>query len=108
MLTKRHLSTLLLSVALFAPLGLRADDDDDHHRDKHNKNWYYDRDGRDWHNWNSREDQAYREYLREQKRQDHDWAKANRKEQQEYWKWRHKHPDSAFGGQGYRDRDDRH
>jgi hypothetical protein len=96
----------LLGFALVMP-ALRAGDDDDHHRNKHQDSRYYDQDARDWHDWNGNEEKAYREYLRERNREHRDWAKMNRKEQKQYWKWRHKHTDSSFGGEGYRDRDDR-
>ena len=61
---------------------------DDHH-DKR----YYDRDGRDYHVYNSQEDHAYRAYLGEQHRTYRDFHKAKRNEQQQYFKWRHAHPD---------------
>ena len=85
---KGILSTLLLSIGLITPVAMKADHDD------HHSNRYYDRDSRDWHEWNDREDRAYRQYLNEQHREYRDMAKANRKEQREYWRWRHKHPDS--------------
>ena len=85
---KRLLSTLLLSVALAAPVAVRADNRD-HDRVKR----YYDRDARDWHEWNDREDRAYRRYLEEKRRDYHDWEKMGREDRRNYWKWRHEHSD---------------
>ena len=87
----RYLSALFLSVALISPVAVRADKDDDHHRNRVKR--YYDRENHDWHEWNEREDRAYRHYLEEQHREYHDWAKAKREEQRDYWKWRHNHRD---------------
>jgi hypothetical protein len=53
----------------------------------------YDRDHKDYHKWDDAEDRAWRRWIKETHRKDHEFAKADRKEQQEYWKWRHEHPD---------------
>jgi type III secretory pathway component EscR len=53
----------------------------------------YDRDHKDYHHWDEHENQAWHRYLAEQHRQDHEFVKANKKEQEEYWNWRHSHPD---------------
>jgi hypothetical protein len=75
-----------LGAALLGPAAFA----DDPHHDKR----YYDRERKDYHEWNEHENQAYRHYLEDNHRTYHDWAKANRKEQQEYWHWRHEHPDN--------------
>jgi hypothetical protein len=54
----------------------------------------YDRDHHDYHNWDNREDQAYRRYLGERHEDYRDFSKLNRNEQNDYWNWRHSHPDS--------------
>ena len=47
----------------------------------------------DSHEWNDKEDQAWQRYLQEHHKKNHEFAKANKKEQQDYWNWRHGHPD---------------
>ena len=53
----------------------------------------YDEPGRDYHRWNSREDRAYREFLREMRREYREFRRLSRSDQEEYWRWRHNHPD---------------
>ena len=53
----------------------------------------YDRDHKDYHKWDDRENQAWRRFLAENHRQEHEFTRADQKEQQEYWNWRHSHPD---------------
>ncbi|MBZ5624092.1 MAG: hypothetical protein LAQ69_36145 [Acidobacteriia bacterium] len=55
---------------------------------------YEDKAHKDFHEWNDNEDRAYRQYLQEHHKKYHDFAKANRKEQNDYWNWRHGHPDN--------------
>jgi len=88
--THKHVASLLLTVALTAPLGATvvaasaaAQDD----------RGYYDRDHKDYHKWDDHEQSAWGRFLAEKHRKDHEFAKANHKEQQEYWSWRHDHPD---------------
>ena len=81
---------LILSAALIAPIAARADDRD--HQDKR----YYDREGHDYHQWNANEDRAYRAYLQEQHHKYQDFNRVNHGQQQQYFKWRHQHPDSAL------------
>ena len=54
---------------------------------------YYDEDRKDYHNWDADEDRAWKKYEKEQRKKEHDFSKADKKEQQEYWHWRHDHPD---------------
>jgi len=54
---------------------------------------YYDDNGRDWHDWNDNEDRAYREYLGERHRDYVEFGLLVPRDQQEYWVWRHGHPD---------------
>lgn len=83
---KRCISSILLAATLGAPVVMvtacAAQDDR-----------VYDRDHKDYHHWDSHENQAWHRYLAENHRKDHEFAKADRKEQQEYWNWRHNHPD---------------
>lgn len=84
------LSAFVLSAALIAPVVARADDGN------HHEKRYYDRDGHDYHTCNSNEDHAYRAYLQEQHRDYREFKRVNRGQQQQYFKWRHTHPDSAL------------
>ena len=87
---------LLLSAALIAPVAARADDRS--HQDRR----YYDRNGRDYHSWNDHEDRAYRAYLQEQHRDYRDFHRVNHGQQQQYFKWRHQHPDNTlFKGENH-------
>ena len=86
----RILSGLLLGAALIAPIAIRADDNRNH--DKR----YYDRDGRDYHQWNGQEDRAYRVYVGEQHQQYREFKKVKPVHRQEYFKWRHEHPDNTL------------
>jgi hypothetical protein len=91
---RRFLGAFLLSAVLVTPIVLRADDDDHHRANRAQR--YYDRDARDWHEWNGREQEAYRHYLEEQHREYRDWARIKRREQDDYWRWRHTHPDTVI------------
>jgi hypothetical protein len=85
---RSYLGIFALAAALAAPLAIRADE---HDRD-HDKR-YYDARRHDYHEWNEQEGRAYHRFLEERHLRDHDWEKASRKERQEYWNWRHEHPD---------------
>ena len=53
----------------------------------------YDAPHGDYHNWDSREDRAYRVYLTEHHREYRAFTKLDRRDQDDYWQWRHEHPD---------------
>lgn len=57
---------------------------------------YYDRNGKDYHTWNNNEDRAYRSYLTEQHQTYREFNKVNRSRQQQYFTWRHQHPDNTL------------
>ena len=78
---------LLLSAALLVPMTVSAA--------AHDKK-YYDRDAKDYHTWNSQEDRAYHAYVVDQHQQYRDFKKVKPAQQQEYFKWRHEHPDSTL------------
>ena len=84
------LSALALSTTLIVPVAARAED-----RNHHEKR-YYDRDARDYHTWNNNEDRAYRAYVQDQHRDQRHFNKVKRSEQQQYFKWRHQHPDNTL------------
>ena len=83
------LSALVMSAALVAPVVARAEDN-------HHEKRYYDRNGRDYHTWNNNEDRAYRQYLVEQHRDYREFHGVKRNQQQEYFSWRHTHPDTTL------------
>lgn len=82
---RRYLGALILGAMTFAPVVMRADD----HHDKR----YYDSNRKDYHEWNEHEQEAYRHWRQEQHRAYKDWNKVSKKEQNEYFRWRHEHPD---------------
>ena len=53
----------------------------------------YDSHHHDYHNWDDREDRAYRGYLVERHEQYRDYNHRSHRQQNDYWKWRHHHPD---------------
>lgn len=84
---RRYFSTLLLGIAMCAPVVMHAADE---HHDKR----YYDSYKKDYHEWNEQEEHAYRHWLKDERHHEyHPWAKAKHAEQNEYWRWRHDHPD---------------
>jgi hypothetical protein len=91
----RYLGALALGASLFVPVAIIAQDREnppqaDHSKDKR----YYDKAGKDWHEWNPSEDRVYHQYLQDNHRKDRDFAKANSRDRDDYFKWRHAHPDS--------------
>jgi len=84
----------MLGAALIAPMAVRSDNDN-HHKIIHYKR-YYDRDGRDYHEWNEHEDRAYRAYLLENHREYREFRIVGRPQRQEYFRWRHQHPDNTL------------
>jgi hypothetical protein len=79
---RRQLRSLVLVVALASSVacaaGIRV----------------YDEPHRDYHRWNAPEDRAYRVYLSEQHREYREFSRLERGEQEQYWAWRHGHPDA--------------
>ena len=57
---------------------------------------YYDKKNKDTHEWNDNEDKAYRAYLSENHQEYRDFSKRKAPEQQQYFDWRHEHPDSTL------------
>jgi hypothetical protein len=82
------LSALALSTMMIGPVTARAG--------APSEKRYYDKSGKDYHTWNTNEDHAYRAYLTEQHQQYRDFNKTNRGQQQQYFAWRHQHPDNAL------------
>ncbi len=88
---KRILFGLTLASALCLPNALSAQNDR-HDADKSSKT-YYDTAHKDQHQWNDNESGAWNRYRNEHHVKQSDFAKASKKQQQEYWKYRHDHPD---------------
>jgi len=82
------LSALVLSTTLIGPGVAQAAGGNDKR--------YYDQGGKDYHVWNDNEDKAYRTYLTEQHREYRKFNTVKRPEQEQYFKWRHEHPDKAL------------
>jgi hypothetical protein len=74
----------LLAAGLGAPLMVKADGPPQR---------YYDKQHKDYHEWNANEEKSYSVYLGEKHITVHTFQKAKPKEQQDYWNWRHQHPD---------------
>ena len=53
----------------------------------------YDRTHRDYHNWDDREERSYQTFRVEHPKYHVTYKKAKRSQQNEYWTWRHVHPD---------------
>ena len=89
---KRFLSLAgfsLGSVLLMVPVAMTA-------KNTHTDKRYYDQQGKDYHVYNSQEDRAYRVYLGEQHQSYREFRKAKPAQQQQYFKWRHEHPDNVL------------
>jgi hypothetical protein len=54
---------------------------------------YYDKEHKDYHTWGPQERTNYTVYLGEKKIKVHTFKAAPASEKQDYWKWRHEHPD---------------
>ncbi|HLK67680.1 MAG TPA: hypothetical protein VKU19_29820 [Bryobacteraceae bacterium] len=86
----RFLTAALLGAALCAPVALmptvlRADD-----------HVYHDKARNEDHHWDSKEDRAYRIWVKENHRKYKDFAKLKEEEQAQYWNWRHEHSDAML------------
>ena len=94
--THKYLGSLLLGLALVAPLGLQSSNNfrDDSRQDaRERERRYYDRDYRDYHRWNNYEDRRYRSWGTERHEGYRPFYKLRRAQQRAYWKYRHEHPD---------------
>ena len=88
--TNRCIRTLILAVAIAAPLAIMAapapKDDSVQIR-------VYDRNHKDYHNWDDHENNAWGVYLTNNHKKAHEFSKSSKREQSNYWNWRHSHPD---------------
>lgn len=88
----RLFGAVLLSAALFVPAAVRAQDHQGRQNTQNRR--YYDRTHNDYHDWNSNENQVYNQYLQQNRMGNRSWSRTSRREQNNYWNWRHQHPDS--------------
>ena len=88
-----YIKVVVMSAALAVPFAVFGQDHD--HADKNDKptQHYEDRAHKDSHEWNANEDKSYRRYLTEHHQKYHEFAKAKQRDQDNYWTWRHTHPD---------------
>jgi hypothetical protein len=86
----RYFGSLVLAAAVVAPFAVVAEASA---QEASVQVRIYDRHHKDYHNWDDHEDRAYRNYLGEQHRDYREYNRQNRKQQDNYWKWRHNHPD---------------
>jgi hypothetical protein len=96
----RNLSFIALTAALLAPGAIAtravAQDDkrqEDHERHDKKQTRVYDRSHKDYHDWNENEDKSYRQYAGEQHQDFREYQTLNAEQQDQYWNWRHSHPD---------------
>jgi uncharacterized protein YecT (DUF1311 family) len=89
----RYVASLMLTAALTLPMSILAasQDRDQEHRDQDRR--VYDSRHKDYHNWDAHENEAWHRYNSENHRKDHEFTRASKREQENYWNWRHSHPD---------------
>jgi hypothetical protein len=85
---KRIIASLVLSAALVVPVATLVAAPQDRVTVR-----VYDRKHKDYHNWDDKENHAWGAYLNENHKKSHEFEKSNRREQENYWNWRHRHPD---------------
>jgi hypothetical protein len=86
----RFLTAAVLGAALIAPVSVmsipaRAADQ-----------VYHDRDRNEDHHWDTREDHAYRMWVKENHMKYRAFSKLKDEDQQRYWTWRHEHSDDQL------------
>ena len=86
----RYATALLLAVSVSAPLVMAQDRAT---TTTTTTKRYYDPSHKDYHQWNDNEDRSYTVFRTEKHIPDHTFVKARRTEQNQYWSWRHDHPD---------------
>jgi len=92
----KRIKVVLFSAAFLTSISVFAQDrrDDQDRGEQHARSQpYYDSAHRDWHQWNDKENEAYQRYAKEHHNVNSDFSKDSERQQQQYWSWRHKHPD---------------
>jgi hypothetical protein len=92
-LASRYLSFVFLTAALTASAAPKAAAAQEVVVTQGDHTRYYDRSHRDYHVWNDGEDRSYRVYLGERHRDYREFRLNTRRQQDNYWTWRHNHPD---------------
>jgi hypothetical protein len=91
---KKRFAAFALIGALAAPFGMAASASaQDRDRPARTERRVYDRTHKDYHVWNDHEGQAYRSWLGERQLKYRDYGRLQHKQQNEYWQWRHDHPE---------------
>jgi hypothetical protein len=80
-------AALIIPMAM-APTALRADE--------HKGVTYHDKDHNDDHQWNTKEDRAYRVYVKQNHRTYKTFSTLPENDQQAYFGWRHDHSDAQL------------
>jgi Ni/Co efflux regulator RcnB len=95
----RLVSSMLLMGALAAPVGLQAQERNDHDRDDQARAQQHDRKDHDRRDndrrWNKNEEPYYRQwYTQTHNGQEYrEYNRMNKRDRDDYWKWRHQHGD---------------
>ena len=87
---RRYVASLFLAAAIAAPVSIMAAPTPEQANVQVR---VFDRNHKDYHNWDDRENTAWGVYLTDNHRRHYEYAKANRAQQDQYWNWRHAHPD---------------
>jgi hypothetical protein len=81
------LGAILISGLAAVPVPMGA-------QDHGNPKQYYDKEHKDKHVWNDNEASAWNKYRDEHHVKQADFDHVSHKQQQDYWNWRHDHPDA--------------
>ncbi len=89
---------LLLTATMLGALGIPViaqdhDRQDDRHENTATRR-YYDRAHKDNHEWNESESAAWNVYRPAHHVRQSEFGRVSRRQQQDYWNWRHEHPDN--------------
>jgi hypothetical protein len=85
---KLFLSSLFMGAALIAPMAITVSAAPQAISVR-----VYDRNHKDYHNWDDREERSYQTFRVEHPKYQVTYSKAKHSQQNEYWTWRHAHPD---------------
>jgi hypothetical protein len=89
-ITRRFIASLVVAAAIAAPVSVMAFPSPEGATVQVR---VYDRNHKDYHNWDDHENHAWGVYLTTNHRRQSEYSKANRRDQDNYWRWRHDHPD---------------
>ncbi len=84
----------MLAGALSISPSVYAQDNGHDHDGDSGQRTYYDAGHKDKHQWNDHEATVWTTYRTEHHVKQSDFAKTNKKQQQQYWNYRHEHPDN--------------